>query len=263
LNLHPQALALEPAEASTFSARRHTRSMEHASKCLRDYRGGANQGALIRGVLVEHNNALMGLLSTTTAASAPAACPCGPQLTSAHASIALLKIQLQELSTAFAELSAAFSAPAELPADDAPAPAPAQVPAQVLQVLAETEPAEKCAPLAVAAVVASVVVPIAVAAISSKPEADAVQVGAVATSVSPSKKSESVSASSDDHEAQQELIAQQMAALMESDDAHSSDRLESISVRRMATAQQVVALSKQHRALGKTAARKTKAKAPK
>jgi hypothetical protein len=230
--------------------------MEHASKCLRDYRGGANQGALIRGVLVEHNNALMGLLSTAVVASAPAACPCGPQLTSAHASIALLKIQLQELTSAFADLSAAFSAPAELPADDAPAQA------QVLAVC-EPEPAEKCAPLAVAAVVASVVVPIAVAAISSKPETDAVQVGAVATSVSPSKKSESVSASSDDHEAQQELIAQQMAALMESDDAHSSDRLESISVRRMATAQQVVALSKQHRALGKTAARKTKAKAPK
>jgi hypothetical protein len=231
--------------------------MEHASKCLRDYRGGANQGALIRGVLVEHNNALMGILSTTTAAAAPVACPCGPQLSSAHASIALLKIQLQELTSAFADLSAAFSAPAELPADDAPAQA------QVLAVC-EPEPAEKCAPLAVAAVVAAVVVPIAVAAISSKPEADAVQVGAVATSVSPSKKSESVSASSgDDHEAQQELIAQQMAALMESDDAHSSDRLESISVRRMATAQQVVALSKQHRALGKTAARKTKAKAPK
>jgi hypothetical protein len=54
-----------------------------------------------------------------------------------------------------------------------------------------------------------------------------------------------------------------MAALMETDDAHASDRLESISVRRMATAQQVVALSKQHRALGKTAARKAKPKAAK
>jgi hypothetical protein len=84
--------------------------MDHATKSLRDYRGGANQGGLVRAILTDHNNALIGL--TATASVAPQACACRAQLAQALASIAELRVHI-------ADLASAFSAPAVSSEDDA------------------------------------------------------------------------------------------------------------------------------------------------